>query len=66
MDGPMRTFILLAVAIVLVAIGYVSSRIFWPSNTVVFATIKTMSPHEIHLNYKGMNDLPVHDSSNAF
>jgi|HubBroStandDraft_1064217.scaffolds.fasta_scaffold237032_1 hypothetical protein len=62
---PMRIFILLAVAIVLVAIGYVSSRTFWPSNTVALARVKTLSPHEIHLNYKGMKDLPVHDSTNA-
>jgi hypothetical protein len=66
MDRSMRIFILLAVAIALVAIGYVSSRSFWPSNTVAFATVKTLSPHEIHLNYKGMKDLPVHDSTNAF
>jgi hypothetical protein len=60
----MRAFILVAIAVV--AIGYVSSRFFWPSNTVAFATVKTLSPHEIHLNYKGMKDLPVHDSKNAF
>jgi hypothetical protein len=29
------------------------------------AAATTLSPHEIHLNYKGMKDLPVHDSTNA-
>ncbi len=62
----MRIFILLVVAVALVAIGYVTSWTFWPSNTVAFATVQTLSPHEIHLNYKGMKDLPVHDSRNAF
>jgi hypothetical protein len=66
MDGSMRTFMLLVVAIALVAIGYVSSRTFWSVNTVTLATNKTLSPHEIHLNYKGVKDLPVHDSRNAF
>jgi hypothetical protein len=25
-----------------------------------------MSPHDIHLNYKGMEKLPVHDVKDAF
>jgi hypothetical protein len=28
--------------------------------------LTTMSPHEIHLNYKRMKELPVHDVKDAF
>jgi hypothetical protein len=29
-------------------------------------TSKTLSPHEIHLNYKGMKELPVHEIKEPF
>jgi hypothetical protein len=66
-DGSMRMFILLAVAIVLVAIGLASSFSF--PHTAALVSVKTpntLSPHDIHLNYKAMKDLPVHASTNAF
>jgi hypothetical protein len=67
----MRMFIVFAVAIVVIAIGYAVKSTMYPSSTaaslltVATPAANTLSPHEIHLNYKGMKDLPVHDSSNA-
>jgi predicted Na+-dependent transporter len=65
----MRVFI--AFVIVAVALGYVAKSAKLPTSTVAgLLTVAapaatTMSPHEIHLNYKGMKELPVHDSTNA-
>jgi hypothetical protein len=67
----MRMLIVFAVAIVIVAIGYAVKSAMYPSSTaasllaVVTPAANTLSPHEIHLTYKGMKDLPVHDSTNA-
>jgi hypothetical protein len=69
MEVPMRVFI--AFVIVAVALGYVAKSTTSPSPTM--ATLltaatpaaTTLSPHEIHLNYKAMKELPVHDSTNA-
>jgi hypothetical protein len=62
----MRIFILPAVAVVLMAIGYApSGALLSPSKTMALATVKTLSPHEIHLNYRRMKGLPVHGSTNA-
>jgi hypothetical protein len=33
--------------------------------TAAAPAVTTLSPHEIHLNYKAMKELPVHDSTNA-
>jgi hypothetical protein len=69
MEGPMRVFI--AFVIVAVALGYVAKSTTFPSptmaNLLTAATpaATTLSPHEIHLNYKAMKELPVHDSTNA-
>jgi hypothetical protein len=71
MEVPMRMFIFFAVAIVIVAIGYAVKSAMYPSSTaaslltVATPAADTLSPHEIHLKYKGMKDLPVHDSRNA-
>jgi hypothetical protein len=47
-----------------VVIGYgISTRFFTQSGAVVSST---MSPHDIHLDYKGMEKLPVHDVKDAF
>ena len=35
-------------------------------NTAAFATSNTLSPHEIHLNYKSMKELPVHEVKEPF
>jgi hypothetical protein len=65
----MRVFI--AFVIVAVALGYVFKSTTFPHSTVASlltaaTPATTLSPHEIHLNYKSMKDLPVHDSTNAF
>jgi hypothetical protein len=64
----MRLFI--AFVIVAVALGYVTKSTIFPTGTAaslltVAAPAATLSPHEIHLNYKGMKSLPVHESTNA-
>jgi hypothetical protein len=65
----MRVFI--AFVIVAVALGYVAKSTTSSSSTiaslltVAAPATTTLSPHEIHLNYKAMKDLPVHDSTNA-
>jgi hypothetical protein len=68
-EGPMRLLIMIATAIVVIAIGYTIKSAMFPSSTVTSLTVAapaaTLSPHEIHLNYKAMKELPVHDSTNA-
>jgi hypothetical protein len=65
----MRVFI--AFVIVAVALGYVTKSTRFPSSnkasllTAAAPAATTLSPHEIHLNYKAMKDLAVHDSTNA-
>jgi flagellar basal body-associated protein FliL len=65
----MRIFVLLASAVVVVVIGYVAGLAYFtrshPVSTVA-AVSTTMSPHDIHLNYKAMDKLPVHDVKDAF
>jgi hypothetical protein len=63
----MRVFI--AFVVVAVALGYLAKSGTSPSLasllTAAAPAATTLSPHEIHLNYKAMKDLPVHDSTNA-
>jgi hypothetical protein len=65
----MRVFI--AFVIVAVALGYMAKSAILPTSTVASLltaaapAATTMSPYEIHLNYKAMKSLPVHDSTNA-
>jgi hypothetical protein len=63
----MRLLTMIAAAIVVIAIGYMIKTSVFPSSTVTVAApaAGTLSPHEIHLNYKAMKSLPVHDSTNA-
>jgi 50S ribosomal subunit-associated GTPase HflX len=66
----MRRFVMLAIAILVILIGYAIKTTVFTSLTAasllaVATPAATLSPHEIHLNYKGMKDLPVHDSTNA-
>jgi hypothetical protein len=66
----MRMFIVSAIAIVAIAIGYSAKTALFPSQapaalSTVATRPNTLSPHEIHLNYKAMKDLPVHHSNNA-
>jgi hypothetical protein len=67
-----RLLIMIAATVVVIAIGYTVKTIMFSSanaNLLTAATpaAKTLSPHEIHLNYnyKAMKELPVHDSTNA-
>jgi hypothetical protein len=65
----MRIFVMLAIIATVVVIGYgISTRVFTQSHSdsSVAAVPSTMSPHEIHLDYKGMEKLPVHDVKDAF
>jgi hypothetical protein len=64
----MRVFF--AFVIVAVALGYVAKSTTSPSLTIASlltaaTPAATLSPHEIHLNYKAIKHLPVHDSTNA-
>ena len=68
----MRTFVMLAVvvAITIVVIGYGLGTGFFAGSsapsTSSQAAANTLSPHEIHMNYKDMEKLPVHDVKDAF
>jgi hypothetical protein len=69
----MRMFIALAVAAVIVAIGFGVKTAFIPGSvdhagsiTKAMAASKTLSPHEIHLNYQKMKDLPVVEVKEPF
>jgi hypothetical protein len=66
----MRTFVMLAVAVAVVVIGYgVVTGFFAGSSAPSMSSetaANTLSPHEIHMNYKEMEKLPVHDVKDAF
>jgi hypothetical protein len=64
----MRTFIVVIVVVVVVgAIGFMARNGFAPGLAGNPAAVNrpiesaTLWPHEIHTNYKGMKELPVHD-----
>jgi hypothetical protein len=61
----MRIFILLAAAIVVVAIAFGMKTTFI-ATPVTIATSNTLSPHEMHLGYKGMKELPVLEVKDPF
>jgi hypothetical protein len=66
----MRIFVTLVVSAAIVAMGYEAVTVFAarsstrpsPNST---GAVNTLSPHDIHLNYKGMEKLPVHDVKDA-
>jgi hypothetical protein len=64
----MRMYIMFAMAIVIAAIAFEarSSLFHGRVNTAAFATSNTLSPHEIHLNFKAMKELPVHEVKEPF
>jgi hypothetical protein len=69
----MRKFIVLAVTIAIATIIFGLKSAFIPgavdntgSATKAMTTSKTLSPHEIHLNYKNMKELPVHEVKEPF
>jgi hypothetical protein len=61
----MRKLLILAAALAVAIAGY--GYLFSAQRNVGGPAIvaSTLSPHEIHLNYKAIKDLPVHDSTNA-
>lgn len=69
----MRMRLMLAVAVAIVAIGY-GMKTFFNGRSVdhtgsiaeAITTSKTLSPHEIHLNYRAMKELPVHEVKEPF
>jgi hypothetical protein len=66
----MRLLTLIAATFALIAGAYMVKAMMFPSSTAailstVAAPTTTLSPHEIHLNYKEIKDLPVHDFTNA-
>ena len=66
MSGAPRIFILLAFVIAIVGTAYAMKGALGPAAATI-ATSNTLLPHDIHLNYRGMKELPVLDSgSNAF
>src|ERR1700722_10239969 len=68
-DFPMRIFMIFAVAAIVVAIGYGAGHAYFARSRPVASTAavsNTLSPHEIHLIYKAMKTLPVHDVKDAF
>jgi hypothetical protein len=67
----MRTYVMIAVAVAIAAIAFEMRSTLIPGrvDTAAFAaTSKTMSPHEIHLNYnyKAMKQLPVNEVKEPF
>jgi hypothetical protein len=68
----MRMLIIFTTAVVIIGMSYavgtalirVSTTAPTPASATASAT--TLSPHEIHLNYKRMKELPVHDVKDAF
>jgi hypothetical protein len=69
MEIPMRIFVMIAIAVIVVAIGYEAGHAYFTRSNGTANTVagsNTLSPHDIHLNYKAMKTLPVHDVKDAF
>jgi hypothetical protein len=65
----MRIFVMIAIAAIVVAIGYEAGHAYFTRSQGTLKTAassNTLSPHDIHLNYKAMKNLPVHDIKDAF
>ncbi len=63
----MRILIMLVIVVAVVLIGYrLGTQYFTRPVSTAAAVSNTMSPHDIHLNYKRMKELPVHDVKDAF
>jgi hypothetical protein len=66
----MRKLVVLVFAVAVVAVVF-GAKTFFGGRTVdhtgsVANASKTLSPHEIHLNYKTMKELPVHEVKEPF
>jgi hypothetical protein len=68
----MRTLTCFAIAVVIATLGVKVKTAFLSGSpnavamTKEMATADTMSPHEIHLSYQGMKELPVHEVKEPF
>jgi hypothetical protein len=69
----MRLFTMFAVAVVAFALGFGVKAVFAPGSSATpesingtEATSNTLSPHEIHVNYRTMRELPVHEVKDPF
>ena len=69
----MRVFIVLAVAVAVGVIGFGLKTAFTPGSPAQLDSINravaasnTLWPHQIHLNYKSMTELPVHEIKEPF
>jgi hypothetical protein len=69
----MRTLIVLAIAAVVMVMGLEMKTMFIQGSsadsasiTKAMATSKPLWPHEIHLNYEGMKELPAHETKDPF
>jgi hypothetical protein len=69
----MRVYIMIATAVAVVAIVFGAKTVFTGrsvehtgSITKAMETSKTLSPHEMHLNYKVMKELPVNEVKEPF
>jgi hypothetical protein len=61
----MRMYIMIAMAIVIAAIAFEARSTLFHGRLNT-AALNTLSPHEIHLNYKSMKELPVHEVKEPF
>jgi hypothetical protein len=67
----MRMLIMFAVALIILAVGYGIRNNFVQSSapdspTSTTASSSTLWPHEIHVSYKNMDELPVHEVKHPF
>jgi hypothetical protein len=69
----MRMLIVVVVAVVVVAFGFMMKPAVTPGSSADPAAISraieastTIWPHEIHINYRAMKELPVHDIKEPF
>ena len=69
----MRMRFMLALAAAIAVIGFGAKTFFNGRSTdrasliaKAMAASNTLSPHEIHLNYKSMKELPVHEVKEPF
>jgi hypothetical protein len=65
LEASMQIFIFLAVVIVVVAIAFGMKTTFFAA-PVTITTSNTLSPHEMHLGYKNMKELPVLEVKDPF
>jgi hypothetical protein len=64
----MRRYVMIAVAIVIAGIAFEARSAFFHgrADSGAPAISTTLSPHEIHLNYKNMKELPVNEVKEPF